>query len=63
MKIIFRLVMLLVLLAAAITSYSIGIHSGVFIFIVLGFLLEAGFWLGLFPIARRRRKSKVPCVE
>lgn len=56
MKIIFRLVILLALLAAAITSYSVGIGSGVFVFIVLGFLFEAGFWLGLFPMSRRRQK-------
>lgn len=56
MKIILRLVIVLALLAAAIASYSAGISSGVFIFIVLGFLFEAGFWFGLFPRKPRRQK-------
>lgn len=56
MKIILRLVIVIALLAAAIASYSAGISSGVFIFIVLGFLFEAGFWFGLFPRKRRRQK-------
>lgn len=56
MKIILRLVIVLALLAAAIASYSAGISSGVFIFIVLGFLFESGFWIGLFPRKRRRQK-------
>ncbi|GEA06985.1 hypothetical protein KUL42_17460 [Alteromonas sp. KUL42] len=59
MKIILRLVLILTLLAAAIASYSAGISSGVFIFIVLGFLFEAGFWSGLFPTSRRGKKVNI----
>lgn len=54
MKAIYRIVIALVLLAAAIASYSKGIQSGVFLFIILGLVLEGAFWFGLFPIKRRK---------
>ncbi|WP_017445865.1 hypothetical protein [Gayadomonas joobiniege] len=54
MKGIYRIVIALVLLVAAIASYSMGIQSGVFLFVILGFVLEGLFWLGLFPIKRRK---------
>ncbi|GFD68499.1 hypothetical protein KUL106_17620 [Alteromonas sp. KUL106] len=54
MKGIYRILMALALLVAAITSYSMGVHSGVFLFIILGFVLEGAFWFGLFSIKRRK---------
>ncbi|MFT6087358.1 MAG: hypothetical protein ACJAWT_000774 [Glaciecola sp.] len=39
---------LLVLIFTAISFYSYGNSTGMFIFIVLGFLFEGAFWLKLF---------------
>ena len=55
MKGIYRILIALVLLVAAITSYSMGIQSSVFLFVILGFVLEGAFWFGLFPVKRRNR--------
>ena len=55
MKGIYRILIALVLLVAAITSYSMGIQSGVFLFVILGFILEGAFWFGLFPVKRQKR--------
>lgn len=54
MKGIYRILIALALLVAAITSYSMGVHLGVFLFIILGFVLEGAFWFGLFSIKRRK---------
>ncbi|WP_162558422.1 hypothetical protein [Saliniradius amylolyticus] len=55
MKRLYRYLILLALLIAAISAYSVGSQTGMFVFIILGFILEAGFWLGLFPVRRRRQ--------
>lgn len=52
-----RITLSFLLLCAALASYSAGFDSGLFIFILLGFLLEAGFWFGLFPIKRTKTKQ------
>lgn len=54
MKGILRILIALALLVAAITSYSMGIQSGVFLFIIFGLVLEGAFWFGLFSIKRRK---------
>ena len=54
MKGIYRILIALALLVAAITSYSMGIQSGVFLFIILGLVLEGAFWFRLFSIKRRK---------
>ena len=54
MKGIYRILIAVILLMAAIASYSFGIQSGVFLFVVLGFILEGLFWLGLFPTKRQK---------
>lgn len=53
MKTLYRVLILLALLVAAIASYSVGSQTGMFAFIILGFLLEGAFWLGLFPAKKR----------
>ncbi len=56
MKTLYRYLILLVLLIAAIAAYSAGSRTGMFAFIILGFALEAAFWLRLFPIKRKGTK-------
>ena len=58
MKTLYRYIIVLVLLLAAIASYSIGSSKGLFVFILLGFIFEAGFWFGLFPIKRDKANAK-----
>ena len=53
MKTVFRIVLGFVLLAAALAAYSYGHTTGMFLFIVAGFALEASFWFNLFPIRRQ----------
>ena len=53
MNAVYRVLIALVLLVAAIASYSMGIQSGVFLFIILGLVLEGAFWFGLFSTKRR----------
>jgi hypothetical protein len=45
------------LLVAALAFYSMGMKTGAFFFILLGFICEAGFWLGLFPLKRKKTSS------
>jgi hypothetical protein len=51
-----RITIALLFLFAALCSYSMGFETGLFALVVLGFIFEAGFWLGLFPIKRRKQK-------
>lgn len=53
MKGIYRILIALVLLIAAIVFYSMGIQPGVFLFIILGLVLEGAFWFGMFSAKRR----------
>lgn len=53
MKIVFRIVLGFVLLAAALAAYSYGQTTGMFLFILAGFALEASFWFNLFPIRKK----------
>ena len=45
---VYRILIALVLLVAAIASYSMGIQSGVFLFIILGLVVEGHFGLACF---------------
>ena len=48
--------LVLTLLAiAAIASYSYGSATGIFIFLILGFIFETCFWVGL--VRQKRRKA------
>lgn len=51
---IYRFVILAALIIAALSSYSYGSATGVFVFIILGFVFEGLFWFGLF---RKREKT------
>ena len=56
MKSVFRYLLIFALLVGALSTYSYGNQTGVFLFVLLGFVLEAGFWFGLFPIKRRNQR-------
>ncbi|GBL03690.1 hypothetical protein [Glaciecola sp. KUL10] len=43
-----RFAVFLALIFAAITFYSMGIKSGAFILVILGFLLEGSAWMAIF---------------
>jgi len=51
---IYRFIILALLIVAAISAYSYGHSTGIFVFIMLGFAFEGMFWMGLF------RKKKQP---
>jgi len=42
-----RFIVLLILIIAALASYSIGFARGTALFIIIGILFEAAFWTGL----------------
>ncbi|RUO69408.1 hypothetical protein [Idiomarina ramblicola] len=54
MKKLYRYLIAFALLIAAISSYSFGNQTGLFVFIILGFAFEAAFWFGLFPVRKRK---------
>jgi mannose/fructose/N-acetylgalactosamine-specific phosphotransferase system component IID len=56
MSAIIKWIILLVLISIAISFYSYGNSTGMFIFIVLGVLFEAAFWLKL---SNRKKKQIV----
>lgn len=43
-----RIAILIGLLVAALVCYGIGMQLGALIFVIIGALLECGFWLRLF---------------
>ena len=45
---VYRFLILAVLVIAAFSSYSYGNSTGVFVFIILGFVFEGLIWVGLF---------------
>ena len=55
MKTLLRYLVIFALLLGAIAAYSAGNSTGMFIFVLVGFLLEGGFWLGLFPMKRKHQ--------
>jgi len=58
MKQIYRWSILSVLIVVAISFYSYGSSTGMFIFILLGFLVEIAFWLKLFDRGHKKLKNK-----
>ncbi len=55
MKTLYRYLIISALLLAAIASYSYGSQTSMFIFVILGFALEAAFWFRIFPIKKQNR--------
>ena len=50
-----RFLVLTLLVIAAITSYSYGSSTGIFAFLILGFIFETCFWVSL--VRQKRRKN------
>lgn len=48
MKTLYRWILLMALICAALGFYSYGSVTGAFVFIMLGLLFEAAFWFKLF---------------
>ena len=58
MHVVLRTLIALILIIGAISAYSYGHTTGLFVFVILGFLLEGAFWLKLFPLKRRKQLQK-----
>jgi len=50
---IYRFLILAALIFAALASYSYGNSTGIFVFVILGFIFEGLFWTGLFSNKRK----------
>lgn len=50
----YRFIILALLIAAAISAYSYGSSTGIFVFVILGFAFEGMFWMSLF---RHKKQS------
>ena len=53
MKTLLRCLLVVAFLMGAIAAYSAGNRTGMFIFVLVGVLLEGAFWFGLFPLKRK----------
>jgi len=45
---LYRFLILAVLIFAALSCYHYGSATGIFVFVILGFIFEGLFWFGLF---------------
>ncbi|BFT29040.1 hypothetical protein D210916BOD24_02160 [Alteromonas sp. D210916BOD_24] len=54
MKTILRVLLVLSFLFIALTLYSHGNKTGMFVFIALGLLFEGAFWLHIFPSKKKK---------
>jgi type IV secretory pathway TrbL component len=57
MNTIYRFLILAVLIIAALSAYSYGSSTGVFLFVILGFVFEGLFWYGLFSKKSKSKKT------
>jgi hypothetical protein len=55
MNTLLRCLILTLLLFAALSFYSYGNSTGLFIFILLGLLFEGAFWFGIFGKKKRNK--------
>ncbi|GEK09058.1 MULTISPECIES: hypothetical protein [Pseudoalteromonas] len=58
MHLLVRTLILFGVVVGAIASYSYGNKSGLFIFVVIGLLLEIFFWLRLSPSKNHKSQKK-----
>jgi hypothetical protein len=54
MKVVYRVLLSIAVILAALLCYSAGSMTGVVAFFVLGIVLEGVFWLGIGKIFRRK---------
>jgi hypothetical protein len=57
MKVLYRVLLSLAVIFAALVCYSAGNMTGVVAFFILGLLLEAAFWLGIGKVFRPRANA------
>jgi len=53
MRVLFRILILFLLIVSALVFGSLGSMSGMGAFLVLAFLFEGAFWIGLFRSMKR----------
>ena len=58
MKPIYKWLLIIFFFIAAIASYSAGSVRGFGLFIILGFLFEMGFWIGIFKIKTKKPSNQ-----
>ena len=58
MNIFIKWLILAALIIAAIACYSYGSTTGLFIFIIAGFVFEMAFWFKVLPIKRNHHDRK-----
>ncbi|MAJ68756.1 MAG: hypothetical protein CBB67_005545 [Alteromonadaceae bacterium TMED7] len=49
-----RVILLATLLLGALVCYQAGFATGIFVLVVVGMLLELGFWVGIFKWEKAR---------
>jgi len=49
-----RVILLAALLLGALVCYQAGFATGIFVLVVVGMLLELGFWVGIFKWEKAR---------
>ncbi len=54
-----RVILLAALLLGALLCYQAGFATGIFVLIVVGMLLELGFWVGIFKWGKVRPLKQV----
>lgn len=59
MSIFKRVILLAALLLGALLCYQAGFATGIFVLIVVGMLLELGFWVGIFKWEKVRPLKQV----
>ena len=54
-----RVILLIALLMGALLCYQAGFATGIFVLVVVGMLLELGFWVGIFKWEKARPLKQV----
>ena len=54
-----RVIMLIALLMGALICYQVGFATGIFVLVIVGMLLELGFWVGIFKWEKSRPLKQV----
>lgn len=54
-----RVILLIALLMGALLCYQAGFATGIFVLVIVGMLLELGFWVGIFKWEKARALKQV----
>ena len=55
-----RVILLTALLLGALLCYQAGFATGIIVLVIVGMLLELGFWVGIFKWQKVRPLKQVP---